>query len=608
MSDDAAARAQIELGRAELAGNRLRAADLRFDQAQRHCPTSPDGFYWAACTAAHAAQDRRAEYLFDATLDLDPGYGKAYLQRGYVRLRQRDADRAAADLLAAAENGVTSDNAGLLSAALTVSHGNAEQALVLTALPGDVPVPVEITLARAVAHAVSGRRTEAADQLARAARKAPSDHRISHAQAVLSLHTLGSTPDDHAGWRACIGAWVSVLHDEDFWATWRADAQRRYRTPVSTETIDAARSALDEFVEQRLPSDDLALLLRRERAAAALLAGYGGLPGVDPSGKPLVCGPLRIAELGVAHQLSTFLLGLAADHDVVGLFRQFSEIGLAVAQLAAGRPEAAARAALDLRCPSCARIGNRPPPAIITEPLLCEPDCARFDDRNPAFAACADSYDELARSSAALATRTLLGIARADITTTSMDLIDARRSWRGAVTLAQRFGQREEVLREVADEALGRARVLSRRADRTDAIAVLDAAMDAIPAKDQRERARVSTELAFQLSDRGIRLFNEDAANAQRARADLTRAVSLNPDQPRTRVDLGLVLQRMSYAAFREFDLPESIRLMSEAVEQFHIAVTKSENPDYQEALDQARRELARMLEEYTDQPPDAES
>src|SRR2546426_197133 len=52
---DLAAAAHIGLGRVCLATNHIRAADLRFDQAQRLRPDNPDGFYWAGCTAAHEA-------------------------------------------------------------------------------------------------------------------------------------------------------------------------------------------------------------------------------------------------------------------------------------------------------------------------------------------------------------------------------------------------------------------------------------------------------------------------------------------------------------------------------------------------------------------------
>lgn len=880
---DLAATGHVGLGRVHLAGNDIRAADLRFDQVQRLCPNSPGGFYWAGCAAAHGVNYPRAEWLLTAALERDPRHGRSYQQRAYVRLRQRRLDLALPDLLAATAHRVSDDNARLLTAALLVWHGDAEQAaamaadvphaasaavlgmaryrqgemataateleravaagylddavllhhglagfhrgdyatsisawrrlrdtwphhdtlrqLVATAqharaaerladnafaaavddltdaasvyadlaavvdeahlheaaravaradwqeagtrlrasgwrglrylavlefragrhataeqlwlrtLPmapsdpvvrlglalcavrkgqptdaelrdlcadratpvrirrvagrvlaalcirrgdwsaatdmlgsvgdtdwlamlaerdwilrrcadgiaaahrGDWPAAAaalpdqvdgladDLPLVKAVACGLVGLRAEATAHLARAAVRAPADHRVSHAQAVLHLHSLSAVegrPSNHADWRSCIGAWVSVLHDEAFWTRWRERAQRRYGCRVPEDAIRAARVALDEFIEQRLPSDDLALLLRRERAAAALLVRHGGLPDPDPAGPPLVCGPLRIADLGMHRRLSEFLRGLpTTDDDTVQLFRQFSEIGLAMAQLDAGRPRAAATAALDLRCPSCARSGGRTHPAMISEPLMCEPECPEFDQRSPAFCTFGDKHDELAKASSTLAARTLLGIARGDITRAAMDLVDAKKCWRGAITLAQRFDQRDSVLREITGDALGRARVLSGRDDLTGAIAVLDAVLATIPTRDREERDRVGTELGFLLNVRGVSLFNEDIANAERAYEDLSRAVTLSPDRPGPRFNLGMLLREMSYHALRDFDLSEAIRLMSESVEQFDIGATTHDTENFRHKLEETRRELERLLDDY---------
>jgi tetratricopeptide (TPR) repeat protein len=366
---------------------------------------------------------------------------------------------------------------------------------------------------------------------------------------------------------------------------------------------------LHELVERRLPSDDLALLLRRERAAAALLARHGGLPGPDPAHRHLVCGPLRITELGLQRRLSDFLRGLpTTDDDTMALLRQFSGIGLAVAQLDADRPEVAALAALDLRCPSCARTGRPTDPAVIPEPLLCEPGCPEFDDLNPAFSGYPDKHEELTRASAALAAQTLLGIARADITTATMDLADAKRCWRAAVTLAMRFNRREAALHEIADDALGRAMVLSERGDHTGAVDVLDAALAAIPAKDETEHERVTTELALRLNSRAVSLFNEDDTMGQQALADLRRAVRYQPELPLPRRNLGRLLREMSDQALRTFRTSDGIRLLSEAVHQFEIGVTKHGTTKFRDELERARQELERLLDEYADQPADTES
>lgn len=925
-SRDLAATGHLGLGRVHLAGNDIRAADLRFDRVQRLRPTWPEGFYWAGCAAAHQAGYPRAEWLLSAALDRDGKHGKAYLQRAYVRLRLRQLDQALPDLLAAADNDAADDNARLLLAALLVRQGDAEQAVAVAAevstevsagaaaaavlgmaryrqgridaaaaeferaiaagchddavllhhglagfrrtdftasiaawqrlrdahphhdtfralvtaarhagavkgladkdvaaaleclpdagsAPAELATVVEVTqlhdaalaiehgewqradtrlrtgghrglrylaalefragrhaaagqrwrqapadpvtrfglainalrnaepaeaelrdlctdpeappgirgaagrtlaaldirnadwatametldsldvdwpavraegryrtghpgeaddpwrsvadtepadawgragrehmllrcadglaaarrgdwataaatlpdrtddladkpaggvaLVKAVACVLTGRRADAAAHLARAAARTPADHRIAHAQAVLHLHTHSAAeqpPPDDAGWRDCIGAWLSVLHDQDFWTRRRERAQQRYGTAVSEDMIGATETALDELIEERLPTDELALLLRRERAAATLLARRGGLPDTDPDGALLVCGPLRIAELRLHQRLGEHLRAmLATDDDTMELFRQFSELGLAQAQLAAGRPRAAARVALDLRCPSCARTGGRTHPAMISEPLLCEPDCPEFDLRNPAFATFTDKHDELATASAALAAETLLGIARGDITKAEMDLADARTCWRGAITLTNRFSRRDAVLHEVVDGALGRAGVLSHRGDLTGAITVLDAVLVTIPTRDEAERERVTIELGRLLSARGVRAFNE-TANAEQALADLRRAVAVSPDQPLPRFNLGVLLCEMSRHSYRRFDLAECIRLLGDAVEQFEIGATSHGTEKFQRELAQTRDELARRLDEYRAQPPDAEA
>jgi tetratricopeptide (TPR) repeat protein len=470
----------------------------------------------------------------------------------------------------------------------------------------------DLALLKAVAYVLSDRRANAAAHLARAAVRAPADHRISHAQTMLHLHALSATPDrlpDLLDWPGCIGASVSVLYDEDFWIRWRARAGRRYRCIVPEDAIHTARSALEELIERRLPSDDLGLLLRRERAAAALLARLGGLPDADPAGPALVCGPLRIAELGLERRLGEFLLSRpATEDDMVQFFRQFSEIGLAVATLAVGRPRAAALTALDLRCPSCARTGGRTHPAMISEPLLCEPECPEFDRRNPAFSLCPDKHDELARASAELAARTLLDIARGDTTKPVMDLADARRCWRGAITLAMRFNHRDAILHEVADEALGRALVLAKRNDHAEAIAVLDAVSAVIPAKDRTERDRVESELAFLLNARGVALFDESPANGEQALAALRRAVELRPDRPLPRFNLGTLLSLLSARAFHRFDVEASVRLLTEAVDQFGEGAAMHGTENFHHALDRARRKLGEVLKEYEDRQRDAES
>ncbi|MET9265621.1 hypothetical protein [Amycolatopsis sp. NPDC004079] len=469
-------------------------------------------------------------------------------------------------------------------------------------------VSADVALLKAVACAVSGRRAEAVAQLAAAAAAAPrrAGSRIGHARAMLYLHTLSAAEGepDVPGWRACIGATVALLHDAAFWTSWQTRASQRYRCPVPADAVRAARTALDELIEHRVPSDELAVLLRRERAAAALLAEAGGLPG--PAGPPLVCGPLWLAELGLERQLGEFVRALAGTgYDAAALRRQFSALGLATALLAAGRSAAAARAALDVRCPSCAETGGESHPAMITEPLQCAPGCPEFDRRNPGFSAGPDKTGELSRAGAALAVRTLLDLARGAIARPVMDLADARRCWRAAVTLARRFDRRDAILREAADEALGRAKVLAERGDRGEAIAVLDAVAAAIPAKDAVEHGRVAAELAFLLNARGVGVFNDRPDSCAAALADLRRAVALCPDLQLPRFNLGIVLRAAGVQAARGFDYADGIRLLTEAVSHFEYGATVLGAEQFRPELERARDMLKLMVEAYEDRPPE---
>jgi cellulose synthase operon protein C len=630
---DAAAAAHLGLGRVCLARNDFRAADLRFDQVQRLSPSKPDGYYWGGCVAAHQVNYRRAEWLFSAALDRDAQLGKAYLQRAYVRLRQRQDDLALTDLLTAADYECTDDNARLLTAALLLRNGDRtraqaftaevdpdspgaavlrgiarhqqatahdarrEQALALreaalaAAQQGDWTeaasllrhrdsviagiIPGEPDLIEAVIHGLGGDRSKAIDLLGQAAIREPADHRIAHAQAVMQLHTLsaGPTPPENMSWQSCIGAWVSVLNSEAFWQEWPQRAQRRYGRAIPANVVQSVRAAVREFIEDRLSTNEMSLLLRRELEAARSLDQLGGLPVGESPGERLVCGPLRIAEVGMHRRLSEFLKVAETGGDVENVRRQFSHLGLAEVHLAMGRPREATRIALDLRCPSCAQATVPSTPAMISDPLLCEPDCPEFDLRNPAFCALADKHDRLSRSSGELAAGTLLGIARSDITSSDMDLADARKCWRAAVTLATGFGRRAGILRVAVDDALGRAKSLTSKQNWADAIAVLEAVLIVIPASDSAERDRVTHVLALLLNTRGVRRFREDRTRAESACADLRRAVALSPHLKAPRLNLGVVLRAIAYRALDTGERTEGIGLLREAVDQFELGL-----------------------------------
>ena len=66
-----------------------------------------------------------------------------------------------------------------------------------------------------------------------------------------------------------------------------------------------------------------------------------------------------------------------------------------------------------------------------------------------------------------------------------------------------------------------------------------------------------------------------------------------------------MVLREMAYLA--RHDLAESIRLMSESVEQFEIGVAEHDTEKFHRELELARQELDRLLEQYRGRSADGD-
>ncbi|MFJ9426640.1 hypothetical protein [Streptomyces sp. NPDC101249] len=222
------------------------------------------------------------------------------------------------------------------------------------------PDETDFVVPHAVALCLGGRRDDGLDLLAWASRRAPADRRLGHALAVMAWHALGPADRTTLAWRRCVALWAGLLHDPGFWEAYRAGAAARYGTPVTDNELGALRADLLTRLEARMPEADPVvrpspeIVLERESEAARLLAEAGGLSWTGAAGT-VVCGPLRIVELGREAELGAFVA--AAGEAAAELRQAFSHLGFAHALLRLDRPAEALAALSGLRCPSCRARG-----------------------------------------------------------------------------------------------------------------------------------------------------------------------------------------------------------------------------------------------------------
>lgn len=465
---------------------------------------------------------------------------------------------------------------------------------------------LELSLHGAV-RLLGGRRADGLRLLAEASRRDPLNRRLTHTLALARLHTVSAeqSPAD-LDWRGCIASWVSVLHDDSFWTGVVSDAARRYGVPVPSDVVGPLRIGLRDLLVHRLPSNrsdsataDPTWLFQRELAAAEVLATSGGLPLADETADDdmVVCGPLRLVELGLHREFGDLVMEtvdeMADDAaqwshvDFPGAQRQFtaltdvrnelrrcfSQLGFAHCLLIAGQPADALTELSDLRCPDCrARpVANPPEPHRDSAwPLTCAPDCARFELENPAFATLADGREQLARDGVELAVDALFALSQIKLTSAEPDLDEVRASWRRAVIAADGIDIADVVQQRLADLAMGRADTLDRRDRLPQAIAVLEAALEVLDTSGPRVpdiRDRVAGQLASLVADRGIRVANKNMDDAAIAIPDLRYAIKLNPHLVRARVALIVLTRRDALRLFERGDVTGTLEAFGVAAE-----------------------------------------
>lgn len=578
---DLAARCSVGLGRALLRQADHGGAVRHFLRAQGLAPHAWWPSYWLGCAAAHRGAYRAAEAHLTTAADgaPDDGRERALRQRAYVRLRLGDWEGARADLraVAAARRDGHVDDRWALAALSGVTGRRLSRLLRAAALtavaapPGTVPDwpraaaltaaalrlapgPRDDTPLHAAVLARGGRRREAARLLTEAVRHTSTDQRLNHLLGLVLLGTLTHAPDgDGPAWAACLAAWGAVLHDPVFWDTWRRDAARRYRAPIPPETLRAVRADLVDYLERHLPAEaggarvPPSVLLAREVTAARLLAQAGGLPLDGDRGHraTLVCGPLRVRELGEERRLGAWIAAGQPPPELTdALLVAFSRLGVAQ-ELARRRRDSDALALLaDLRCGRC----RRGPVDPARGPAVCGADCARFDALNPAFAGWPDGRRRLTRHARELALPWTLDAARHVLATDRPAMGDVAELWRRAIVHGRALDRYGPVQGEIVDMALSEARRWHRARELTGAITVLETAYAVVGAN---ERRRLAGQLARTLTDRAVLALNQGAPALERPTRDLRRALALNPHLRRARVGLVAALCALSVQRWR---------------------------------------------------------
>ncbi|MGW7269940.1 tetratricopeptide repeat protein [Streptomyces sp. NPDC054864] len=630
------ARADVGLGRIRLAAGDFEQGATHFRRAHESQPDASDPLHWLGCAAAHMAAYESADEFFTSALARPNPHPRARIQRAYVRARLRRYEEALADLRAAREEDALDADGRWVMAALSGEgatgvlglqlrkaalgvlggQGDAEGvewggglegqefgraarliegALTLDGAVGDAFVPFY-----AVGLVLGGRRDAAIELLVDATRRRPADHRITH---TLGLALLNSGGMGGQGWEQCVAAWGALLHDDSFWEHRRGAAEARFGAPVEAGLDAGLRADLRELLERRLPERVTGgrvppgALLQREADAARILAGAGGFPAAGHHEASLVGGPLRITALGLVDEFGAFAATASTSASPTAstqLAFAFSELGFAQLLLKQDKPADALAALTELRCPDCRE-------RTVTA-AICEPDCPRFDELNPAYAGHPDKHRRLTRDARALALRARIDLGRRELSAARPDFDAAAASWRRALVHSREMDRYRETQVTVVDLALGAARAAHRAGDPTRAVRTLEAVRSITGAN---ERGRLEGQLARLLADRGISAVNRDGTLLDGPTADLRRSVAFNPHLLRAQVSLGVVLRGLAARRWRSGSVSGARAALREALDRIDAALVHfPEDPDLTEQRDAALADLDRVGTERQEAAP----
>jgi tetratricopeptide (TPR) repeat protein len=476
------------------------------------------------------------------------------------------------------------------------------------------PAATELGLAQMLILLLGERRGEAVQVMRRAFQRHPTDPRTVHNLALLQFHGVAADADGAAasGWAlAGIGVWAALLRNAALWDRWRARTRDRYGLEIAPSELAGLRSDVEARVRTRLEQvggagrsptvGDLPTLFERELSAAMCLANVGGLRNATLAGQPLACGPMLVRDLGLEPALgsvaaSRWLSDDLADQEPAASrpLRLFSQLGPAQVHLDAERPAAALAALEALECPSCAARQVRPA-GVLWRPAVCLETCPEFDRRNPAFSAVEDKGARLLHEAMSLTVDVRLSLAQAQLTGPSMDVDAAIRQWRGAIYLAGELGRHQDTQRRIIAVALSRATALERQGDFDEAITLLERGK---AVTGSSRRGTLDGRLGELLADRGIRAANEHPSRLEDAVADLRRSVAYNPHALRPLRNFVIAVRMLADELVGRGRLHEAMDLLGEAVQlRDQPAGARDDDPELRQDLEQAERELDRLLE-----------
>jgi tetratricopeptide (TPR) repeat protein len=443
----------------------------------------------------------------------------------------------------------------------------------------------------------SGDREQAAHLLTDGHRADPTDFRVAHALAVLTLWTAvrqSPPPKRAAGtdWHLCLGLWGALLADPNFWTWLRGDAERRYRTPVPDEATDVVRERLEGWLSEtvtRHAGDQVAAALALEVRAARVAAIRGGF--AVGAGRTIPGGPLLVQHLELQDACRDLAAGLWASEDV-GTRRAamyFSQLGVARVLLDRDAPVAALASLADLQCAVCAKTAGD-----TRSPKICRPGCTTFDERNPAYTCRGTGRRRFRADAVELAVQAHLSAARAAIATTEIDVATACGHWQKVAAMPEGVA---ELKAHLDDFVLPRVRFL-RRSRQDVAVAVLEAYQGATSTGPHDELFGAAVvELSRLLAERGVEFANRDRPKLAAAREDLRRAVKLNPSSWYACRNLAVVLQNSAMSgvgsAEDEKAVHRAVRLLEEARAHLRRFPARAAGAELAEATKLVEEDLA---------------